>query len=208
MIRVHAAVVIGCILCESALAMGADVTAPRLHWKDTYQDPDEYWCGPHCLYIFLQMSGFNISYDDVHSTLGASPEGTDLRRLQEAATSLGAPSRVVRGDFDTLLASPKPALIHVSDPTSDRKLGHYIVIYGVTPAKAVRFVDGEIGECGTYSRETLTGMWKGYSLVLDRSEPVQLSDIFLYGVSLMAAAVGVTYLVRARKSVNPVEQKE
>jgi ATP-binding cassette subfamily B protein len=92
---------------------------------------------------------------------GTDRRGTNLLGLVEAATALGFTARGVKGTYEVLPQAPLPAIVHVK---TQENLGHFVVLYRVTPKKVI--VADPAGGLKTLSRQEFCQSWTGYFLLL------------------------------------------
>ena len=92
---------------------------------------------------------------------GTDRRGTNLLGLVQAATALGFTAKGVKGTYEVLPQAPLPAIVHVK---TQENLGHFVVLYRVTPKKVI-VADPACG-LKTLAREEFCQNWTGYFLIL------------------------------------------
>ncbi|KXH79498.1 peptidase domain-containing ABC transporter [Bacillus cereus] len=86
-------------------------------------------CGPACLAMISKYYGLEISISKIREVAGTDLQGTNIKGLLEAATSLGFETRGVEAkDIEALKKVPLPAIAHV---IMKGGLLHYVVIHKI-----------------------------------------------------------------------------
>jgi predicted double-glycine peptidase len=160
-------------------------------------------CGTNALYMLLRSLGRPVTYEQVDSRVNEGRRGASLLELREAAKALGLATRVRRYTMDTLTQCPTPLIAHFKETVNglataagpDEVLaptGHFVLVLGMD-RRAVRLVDGTLGDISDYTWERFPSLWSGYVL-----EPVEAGETWeSWGVVLVSVAwvlVGITVL--------------
>jgi ATP-binding cassette subfamily B protein len=123
---------------------------------------DQSDCGAAALAAVALHHRMPIGLERLRDLTGTDPRGTNLRGLLHAAERLGFSARAVQGPYEALAGVPLPAIAHLR---TDEGLGHFVVLYRVTP-KAVVVADPARAGVEKWSREDFGRRWTGYLLLL------------------------------------------
>ena len=118
---------------------------------------DQSDCGAAALATVALHYRRPISLQQLRELAGTDRRGTNLLGLVQAATALGFTAKGVKGTYEVLPQAPLPAIVHVK---TQENLGHFVVLYRVTPKKVI-VADPACG-LKTLSREEFCQSWTGY----------------------------------------------
>jgi ATP-binding cassette subfamily B protein len=127
-------------------------------------------CGAACLVSVCRFYGLHVSISQVRPLAGTDQQGTSLLGLIEASRKLGFDSKGVKGDRESLLKIPKPAIAHV---VLNQKRHHYVIIYQ-TSRRYVKIMDPSTGKLTRVIWTEFLENWTGILLILlpsDNFEP-------------------------------------
>ncbi len=119
-------------------------------------------CGATCLGSVAAHYKLQLPIARIRQLASTDKKGTNVLGLIEAADKLGFEAKGVRGDIESLLKIPKPAIAHV---IIDEKLQHYVVIYEVTAAY-IKIMDPGDGRFHKKTHEEFTKEWTGILVLL------------------------------------------
>ena len=154
-------------------------------------------CGPRALFIWLQLLGHEVRYDEVAQCLPIGDKGVSLEDLAEAARRWLTTTRVIKvapGDLDRI---PLPAVAHGWFPGQSGTHGHYVVVVKVG-RKAVVCLDGGGGLAQEVSRSEFESFWSGYLLAADNRVVMWTRYSAAVGLSILLVGVIVTALGSVR----------
>ncbi|ELR69058.1 Putative bacteriocin/lantibiotic ABC transporter, ATP-binding protein [Fulvivirga imtechensis AK7] len=109
----------------------------------------------------------------------------------EAAEKLGFVAKGVRGELDSLIKIPKPAIAHV---VVKEALQHYVVIYKVTD-RSITVMDPGDGKVHKYSYEEFRKIWTGVLILIMPDEGFKAGD------EKVAVKKRLWYLLKPHKGV-------
>ncbi len=116
-------------------------------------------CGPNCLYMLLSLHNKPVDQSLFVRYFPTHQDGLSLLELQEAATSMGLPSEVLRCTYDELQRSfDSPIIAYLSGDGP-----HYVVVHSVD-SESVSILDGTTGEEQRLTRKEFERTWSGYIL--------------------------------------------
>lgn len=119
-------------------------------------------CGAACLASVSAHYKLQLPIARIRQFASTDKKGTNVLGLIEAADKLGFEAKGVRGDLDSLVKIPKPAIAHI---IVNEKLHHYVVIYEVTAAH-VKIMDPGDGKFHKKTHEEFTKEWTGVLVLL------------------------------------------
>ena len=122
---------------------------------------DQSDCGAAALATVALHYRRPISLQQLRELAGTDRRGTNLLGLVQAATALGFTAKGVKGTYEVLPQAPLPAIVHVK---TQENLGHFVVLYRVTPKKVI--VADPASGLKTLAREEFCQNWTGYFLIL------------------------------------------
>ena len=167
---------------------------------------DEVDCGATSLAMVCRYFGRSVSLARVRQLTHTSIDGTSLRGLCAAATTLGLAARSVKASASTLSQMPLPAVVHWDG-------NHWVVLYDVD-ARHVRVADPAIG-LRRLPRAEFDTRWTGYAALFDYTENFRqapeggASTAWFWPFlrpfrSVLAQAVGLAVVLSALQLVLPV----
>lgn len=118
-------------------------------------------CGAACLATVSQYWGKRLGLNALRDLVGVGRSGATLKKLAQAADSLGYQSRPVRASFGPLAQQENPWIAHWQGI-------HYVVVYRVRENK-VLVADPAIGK-RLLAKEEFLKHWTGYALLLDPTD--------------------------------------
>ena len=130
--------------------------------KITIKQHDITDCGAACLASISSHYKLQIPIARIRQYASTDKKGTNVLGLLEAADKLGFEAKGVRGDFDSLIQIPKPAIAHV---IINNKLQHYVVIYEVTKTY-VKIMDPGDGKMHKKTYSEFKDEWTGVLVLL------------------------------------------
>ena len=130
--------------------------------KITIKQHDITDCGAACLASISSHYKLQIPIARIRQYASTDKKGTNVLGLLEAADKLGFEAKGVRGDFDSLIQIPKPAIAHV---IINNKLQHYVVIYEVTKTY-VKIMDPGDGKMHKKTYSEFKNEWTGVLVLL------------------------------------------
>jgi ATP-binding cassette, subfamily C, bacteriocin exporter len=119
-------------------------------------------CGAACLASVAAFHQLRLPVSRIRQLASTDKKGTNVLGLIEGANKIGFDAKGVRGEFDSLLKIPKPAIAHV---IVNKVLHHYVVIYSVT-SKYIEVMDPADGEAHRLSHEEFKAIWTGVLVLL------------------------------------------
>lgn len=119
-------------------------------------------CGAACLASIASHYKLNIPISRIRQLASTDKKGTNVLGMIEAAEKLKFVAKGVRGDIDSLIKIPKPAIAHV---IVKEVLHHFVVIYKVTKDK-ITVMDPGDGKMHIYSYEEFKKQWTGVLILL------------------------------------------
>jgi hypothetical protein len=122
-------------------------------------------CGLHSLFVFLRLSGHDVTYDQTRAAVSIGPQGTSLLELQQAASRLGAKTAVSRCSMAELVQMPKPVIAHLRPAPSNipDRAGHYVVVLNADET-GVEAIDTTYAAPYWYPAPMWEGKWTGHIL--------------------------------------------
>jgi ABC-type bacteriocin transporter len=119
-------------------------------------------CGAACLASIAMHYNLQLPVSRIRQYAGTDKEGTNVLGLIEAAERLGFQAKGAKGQLDSLLKIPLPAIAHV---VLKNGLNHYVVIYKVTK-KHVTYMDPGDGDFNKESYAIFQEKWSGVIVLL------------------------------------------
>jgi ATP-binding cassette subfamily B protein len=130
--------------------------------KITIKQHDITDCGATCLASICAHHKLEFPIARIRQYAGTDKKGTNVLGLIEAANKLGFEAKGVKGDFESLIKIPVPAIAHV---VIREKLHHYIVIYKVLK-KHILIMDPGNGKLYKKTHEEFKKEWTGVLVLL------------------------------------------
>lgn len=122
---------------------------------------DETDCGAAALATVATYYRRPVGLEAVRDLAGTDRQGSNLRGVIQAAGRLGFLAEAVKGPFEELPQVPLPAIAHVR---THQNLGHFVVLYKVTPTGVV--VADPAGAVKKLTKEEFCEAWTGYLVLL------------------------------------------
>lgn len=119
-------------------------------------------CGAACIASIAMHYNLQLPVSRIRQYAGTDKRGTNVLGLIEAAERLGFQAKGAKGQLDSLLKIPLPAIAHV---VLNNGLHHYVVIYKVTKKK-VTYMDPGNGDYHKESYTTFQEKWSGVIVLL------------------------------------------
>lgn len=119
-------------------------------------------CGAACLASVSAYYKLEIPISKIRQFTGTDKKGTTVLGMLDGAQKLGFDAKGVRGNPESLLKIPKPAIAHI---IVKKQLQHYVVIYKVSKTK-IEIMDPGMGKKITLSVKDFTKQWTGVLVIL------------------------------------------
>ena len=119
-------------------------------------------CGAACIASIASHYKLNLPVARIRQLASTDKKGTNVLGLLEALQKLGFQAKGVRGEMDSLLKIPKPAIAHI---IVKEVLHHYVVIYQATD-KYIEVMDPGLGAMQRYTHEEFKKVWTGVLVIL------------------------------------------
>lgn len=106
-------------------------------------------CGPNSLYIFGQILGASVTWDQVKRTTGAHEwRGSSFEDLRVAGARVGVPLDIRFVSEAELSQLRPPFIMHLSRSDLSDDTGHFVVVFDYDPAASRPFgvIDGTSGQ--------------------------------------------------------------
>ncbi len=129
-------------------------------------------CGAACIASIAAHYKLNLPVARIRQLASTDKKGTNVLGLLEALQKLGFQAKGVRGEMDSLLKIPKPAIAHV---VIKEVLQHYVVIYEATE-KYIEVMDPGLGKIERYALEDFKKIWTGVLVILLPGEEFQTGN--------------------------------
>lgn len=130
-----------------------------------YKQPDSKDCGPTCVRMIAKHYGKLISLQGIRTLSETTRAGSSLLKLSDAAEAMGFKTVGVRLNFDKLLKSPLPLIVHWNK-------NHFVVVYKIK--KEVVYVADPAHGLLTYSKKEFIEGWMGNNAKEDSKEGITL----------------------------------
>ncbi len=119
-------------------------------------------CGAACIASITSHYKLDLPVARIRQLASTDKQGTNLLGLLEALHKLGFQAKGVRGELDSLLKIPKPAIAHI---VVKNALQHFVVIYHANK-KYIEVMDPAIGQFQRYTHEEFKSVWAGVLVIL------------------------------------------
>lgn len=122
-------------------------------------------CGAACIASICSYYGKKIPIIKIREACGTDSEGTTLKGVIDASTSIGFTARAYKSttkDIDTLFKVPLPTILHFRK--EDGWL-HYVVLYKIDK-KGMTVMDPEEGKIIKIPHQRIKELWTGYVIVM------------------------------------------
>jgi ATP-binding cassette subfamily B protein len=129
-------------------------------------------CGAACLASVAAHYKLKLPVARIRQLASTDKKGTNVLGLLEAAHKLGFEAKGVKGDIDSLLKIPKPAIAHT---VVKEVLHHYVVIYRTTK-KFIEVMNPGYGAMQRYSHDEFKQQWTGVLILLQPGENFRTGD--------------------------------
>lgn len=130
--------------------------------KTTIKQHDITDCGAACLASVAAHYKLQLPISRIRQYASTDKKGTNILGMLEAAEKLGFEAKGVRGEWDSLLEIPKPAIAHV---IIKEQLQHFVVLYKVTATYVVLMDPGD-GRMHKKNKEEFLKEWTGVLVLL------------------------------------------
>lgn len=148
-------------------------------------------CGAASIASIAAHYKLNLPVARIRQLASTDKKGTNALGLLEALEKLGFQAKGVRGQMDSLLKIPKPAIAHV---VIKEVLHHYFVIYEATP-KYIEVMDPADGQMHKYAHDDFKKIWTGVLVILLPGES------FKTGNQKVSVTARFWELIRPHKSI-------
>lgn len=128
-------------------------------------------CGAACLASVSKYYHLNLSTAKIRQIAHTNQEGTSVLGLQTAAEKLGFLAKGAKGNLQSLLKIPTPAIAHIVE----KDLHHFVVIYKVQADK-VKYMDPADGEYHWEKLQDFEKKWSGVLVLLIPSETFEAKN--------------------------------
>jgi ATP-binding cassette subfamily B protein len=149
-------------------------------------------CGAACLASISAYYKRYIPVAKIRQYANTDKRGTNFLGMVEAAEKIGFMAKGVKGNYDSLLKIPKPAILHLK--RQEQGLLHYVVIYSAN-AEFVKIMDPATGEIIKVSKEELLKEWTGMLVLLVPD------DAFEIGNEKISNTTRLLYLLKPHKNI-------
>jgi len=160
-------------------------------------------CGQRSLYLWLKLSGYDVTYAEVLEHAPVCETGTPLSELALASRHWFAGLKILKANGESLDSVDLPAIAHVWLDDGEARRGHYMVILKVTPDRIV-FADASLrGRIDEMPRRAFYRIWSGYLLTGAVPTGVwlrSLSIVALPALALLAGLLCLHRLLRRRRT--------
>jgi len=148
-------------------------------------------CGAACLASIAMHYNLQLPVSRIRQYAGTDKQGTNVLGLIEAAERLGFQAKGAKGQLDSLLKIPLPAIAHV---VLKNGLHHYIVIYKVTKNQIIYMDPGD----GDFHKESHTAFQEKWSGVIVLLLP---NDDFVAGKQKISKTERFWQLIRPHRAI-------
>ena len=137
----------------------------RYPWVEQQSSSD---CGAACLSMISRYWGKRFPLNYLREQANVGPSGATLKRLAQAAETLGFHARSVRASMGRIAEQVNPWIAHWDG-------NHYVVVYRVH-GDQVTIADPALG-CSTLSQAEFMSHWTGYALLLTPTEHLHETEV-------------------------------
>ncbi len=155
-------------------------------------------CGINAMYIFLQVLGAPVSYDDILKTLPVKEGGTSMADLKRFTSHWVSGCTVIRTTDRGLESQQCPAIAYVREDSGQQ--GHFVVVCDVGPT-GVRIIDGTAGAVTVETMDKFLKQWDGYLLVRPRQNSIASYLWCSIGILGLLLAVQATVARRPKRLI-------
>lgn len=148
-------------------------------------------CGAACIASIAMHYNLQLPVSRIRQFAGTDKRGTNVLGLIEAAERLGFQAKGAKGQLDSLLKIPLPAIAHV---VLKNGLHHYVVLYKVTN-KHVTYMDPGDGDFHKETYAVFQEKWSGVIVLL------LPDDGFVTGKQKMSNTERFWQLIRPHTSI-------
>lgn len=152
-------------------------------------------CGPNCLFVFLQMHGYQVSHEEIIADTLVTEKGASLAALQACCAKRGMKTDVLFASPPLLNQLPMPAIAHLA--LEGEKGEHFVLICEVGPDR-VTVLDGGTALIRRMPRDRFEARWSGYLLVQRKDDWLWLS--LWCGVAFLIVFTSIYGLMKYRWS--------
>jgi len=138
----------------------------------TFKQRDITDCGAACLASIAAHYGYRMPISRIRQLASTDKKGTNVLGMIEAAEKLGFTAKGVKGQLESLIKIPKPAIAHI---VVKEILQHYVVIYKVTKEHII-VMDPADGKIYKKKHEEFKKEWSGVLILLIPAETFQKGD--------------------------------
>jgi len=119
-------------------------------------------CGAACLASIAAHYKLGIPVSRIRQIAGTDQKGTNAWGMVKAAEKMGFSAKGVKGNAESLLNVPLPAIAHV---VVKKILQHYVVLYRIKDG-SVEYMDPADGLIHKETMEVFAEMWSGVLILL------------------------------------------
>src|SRR5690606_2542975 len=123
---------------------------------------DAHDCGAACLLSVASFHGMSLSLAEVRKLTATGRFGTSLKGLQAGAMALGFDAKGIRASPESLMALPKPAILHLA---TGNKSFHFVVLFRYRK-RYLQIMDPADGAFHRVSHDDFEAKWTGAALIL------------------------------------------
>jgi ATP-binding cassette, subfamily C, bacteriocin exporter len=138
----------------------------KMNLKIKIKQHDIMDCGAACLASISAYYNLHIPISKVRQYANTDKRGTNVLGLVEAAEKLGFVAKGVKGDFNSLLKIPVPAVAHLKQ---NNTLLHYVVILKVNE-KCLKIMNPATGNLEKIPKDKFLSEWTGVLIILVPSD--------------------------------------
>ncbi len=177
----------GCILLLAESLVASSIDAKE---NDTWRI--EQRCGVNSVYLYLQLSGTQVSYEDVRRDLPTDEQGSSLKELQQYLVRRNHSDMVVaRGGAPLLASSNKPMIAMLerepAKPSDGATSNHFVVVLN-SDRETVTYVDGSTAAIHRMPTSQFLMEWTGLAIISQKR-----SWMFPIAASLLAMATALAF---------------
>ncbi len=136
-------------------------------------------CGAACLASISAYYKLLIPVSKIRQYASTDKKGTNVLGLVEAAEKMGFMAKGVKGNYDSLLKIPKPAIVHLKLENGGL---HYVVLLSVDN-KVLKTMNPETGKIETETKEEFLKKWTGYIVILVPNDDFEIKNEKISNIS-------------------------
>jgi hypothetical protein len=151
-------------------------------------------CGLNSLFMLLRLSGHDVTYEQTRAAVPIGPMGTSLLELQQAASRLGAKTRLSQCSMAELKREPKPVIAYFLRATGGAVdgPGHFVVVLKADDTGVEVFDNSYPTALWKYSVPHFEAQWSGHILG-PAPPPIWARPLTLTAVAGVWISIGLAY---------------